>query len=651
MPRLIFKCPYIKGSAQNAARRENYIRYISTREGVEPVHPENADNPATSKQKDLLSNLLRDFPDSRGMFEYEDYRTAPTRGHASELISRIVEEHLHQMSSGEKYLDYIANRPRAEKLGAHGLFTAGADPPALSQVAEEVSNHTGNLWLPILSLRREDAVRLGYDNAESWRRLLTSFAPEMAKAMKIPFQDFRWYAAFHNESYHPHVHMVCYSAKPSEGFLTKAGIAQIRSQLAGKIFQQELTAVYREQTHHRDELGTAARDALEELIGRMRTGAVEDERLGPLLEQLSERLSHTTGKKQYGYLKAPLKKLVDELVNELSQIPQVGKAYALWYELREEVLRTHRDNLPERLPLSRQKEFKQIKNMVIREAVRLGELTAVFCSEEISDEPEDDPVQKGERCLWRQAAQYREAKKILYDEETPPEEKRAVLAKLEQLYDGGFSVAAHLLGKVYRDGAGVEADEKAAEWWFCKSAAAGNDYSEYALGKLLEQQERFTEAAGWYQKTAEQNNQYAQYRLAKLLLNGEEVSKDAEKAVQLLTAAAGKNNQFAQYTLGKLYLLGKEMPKDRKAAVYWLTRSAEQGNEYAKYFLEHLDDWRKAAISQGVGRLVRHLGNLFRASSAPGPANIPQITDRKLLRKLKAKKQAMGLKSGGQQQY
>ncbi|NBI79184.1 sel1 repeat family protein [Anaerotruncus colihominis] len=644
MPRLIFKCPYIKGSAQNAARRENYIRYISTREGVEPVRPENADNPATSKQKALLSNLLRDFPDSRGMFEYEDYRAAPTRGHASELICRIVEEHLHQMSGGEKYLDYIANRPRAEKLGAHGLFTAGADPPALSQVAEEVSNHAGNLWLPILSLRREDAVRLGYDNAESWRRLLTSFAPEMAKAMKIPFQDFRWYAAFHNESYHPHVHMVCYSAKPSEGFPTKAGIAQIRSQLAGEIFRQELTAVYREQTHRRDELGTAVRDALEELIGRMQTGAVEDGQLGPLLEQLSERLSHTTGKKQYGYLKAPLKKLVDELVDKLAQIPQVGKAYALWYELREEVLRTHRDNLPERLPLSRQKEFKQIKNMVIQEAVRLGELSAVFRSEKISDEPEDDPVPKGEQHLWRQAARYREAKKILYDEESPPEEKRAALAKLEQLYDESFSVAAHLLGKVYRDGVSVEADEKAAEWWFCKPAAAGNDYSEYALGKLLEQQERFTEAA-------EQNNQYAQYRLAKLLLDGEEVSKDAEKALRLLTAAAGQNNQFAQYTLGKLYLLGKEMPKDREAAVYWLTRSAEQGNEYAKYFLEHLDGWRKAAISQGVGRLVRHLGNLFRASSAPGPANIPQITDRKLLRKLKAKKQAMGLKSGGQQQY
>ena len=152
MPRLIFKCPYIQGSAQNAARRENYVRYISTREGVDPVRPENDDSPATSKQKELISYLLRDFPDSRGMFEYEDYREAPTRGHASELISRIIENHVHRLTgTKERYLAYIATRPRAEKLGAHGLFTAGADPPVLSQVAEEVSNHTGNLWLPILA--------------------------------------------------------------------------------------------------------------------------------------------------------------------------------------------------------------------------------------------------------------------------------------------------------------------------------------------------------------------------------------------------------------------------------------------------------------------------------------------------------------------
>jgi len=643
MPRLIFKCPYIKGSAQNASQREKYVRYISTREGVEPVQPKAADAPATPKQKKLLSNLLRDFPDSKGMFEYEDYHASPTGSHASELISRIIEEHLHRIFGGEKYLDYIAGRPRAEKLGTHGLFTSGTDPLVLSQVAQEVSHHTGNLWLPILSLRREDAARLGYDSAERWRELLTGFAPEMAKAMKIPYKDFRWYAAFHNEGHHPHVHMVCYSADGKSGFLTMEGISQIRSLLAGEIFRQELTAVYQEQTRRRNELGAAARDTLEELISQIQIGTLEDEQLSRMLEQLSEKLFHTTGKKQYGYLKPPLKKLVDELVDELARMPQVEKAYALWYELREEVLRTHRDTLPERIPLSRQKEFKQIKNIVIREAVRLAELSSPFCDEKPEDELEDAPVPEG-----AQAAQYRKTKGILFSQ-APPEEKQAALAELEQLYDKGFWAAAHLLGKVYRDGACVQKDQGAAEWWLCKAAMSGSDASEYALGRLLEQQWRFTEAAAWYQKAAEQDNQYAQYRLAKLLLDGEEIPKDTEKALRLLTAAAEQGNQFAQYTLGKLYLLGKEIPQDREAAVYWLTRSAQQGHEYAQYFLEHSDDWNREAVAQGVGRLLRYLGELFRVAPST-PVDTPRITDRKLLRKLREKQAAMGIKSSGNQQ-
>ncbi len=643
MPRLIFKCPYIKGSAQNASQREKYVRYISTREGVEPVQPKAADAPATPKQKKLLSNLLRDFPDSKGMFEYEDYHASPTGSHASELISRIIEEHLHRIFGGEKYLDYIAGRPRAEKLGTHGLFTSGTDPLVLSQVAQEVSHHTGNLWLPILSLRREDAARLGYDSAERWRELLTGFAPEMAKAMKIPYKDFRWYAAFHNEGHHPHVHMVCYSADGKSGFLTMEGISQIRSLLAGEIFRQELTAVYQEQTRRRNELGAAARDTLEELISQIQIGTLEDEQLSRMLEQLSEKLFHTIGKKQYGYLKPPLKKLVDELVDELARMPQVEKAYALWYELREEVLRTHRDTLPERIPLSRQKEFKQIKNIVIREAVRLAELSSPFCDEKPEDELEDAPVPEG-----AQAAQYRKTKGILFSQ-APPEEKQAALAELEQLYDKGFWAAAHLLGKVYRDGACVQKDQGAAEWWLCKAAMSDSDASEYALGRLLEQQWRFTEAAAWYQKAAEQDNQYAQYRLAKLLLDGEEIPKDTEKALRLLTAAAEQGNQFAQYTLGKLYLLGKEIPQDREAAVYWLTRSAQQGHEYAQYFLEHSDDWNREAVAQGVGRLLRYLGELFRVAPST-PVDTPRITDRKLLRKLREKQAAMGIKSSGNQQ-
>ena len=168
-------------------------------------------------------------------------------------------------------------------------------------------------------------------------------------------------------------HMVCYSADPSKGFLTKQGLANIKSELAGRIFRQELTEIYSRQTQSRDETAQAAKEKLEQLIHLMQRGAFQNDRIAPLLEKLSQQLKETKGKKQYGYLKPSLKKLVDEIVDELEKEPCVSQAYSCWYDLREEVLKTYKDDLPERLPLSRQKEFRQIKNIVIKEAVKLGE--------------------------------------------------------------------------------------------------------------------------------------------------------------------------------------------------------------------------------------------------------------------------------------
>ena len=180
----------------------------------------------------MVEQLLREFPSSRGLFEYEDFRSAQTRGNASEFITCVIEDNYEQIARKENYVDYIANRPRVQKLGTHGLFTADGSPLVLSQVADEVAQHPGVVWLPIISLRREDAARLGYDNAERWRELLSTHAMDMAEAMKIPYKQFRWYAAFHDEGNHPHVHMVCYSADGKAGFLTKHGIADIKSMLA-----------------------------------------------------------------------------------------------------------------------------------------------------------------------------------------------------------------------------------------------------------------------------------------------------------------------------------------------------------------------------------------------------------------------------------
>lgn len=249
MPRLIFKCPYIKGGTSSAtAHLENYVKYMATRNGVERIDPGRSEWPATSKQKKMVEQILRDFPLSRGMFEYEDYAAEPTRTNASEFITRALEDNYNQIAKKDNYLKYIATRPRAQRVGSHGLFTGEEDQLVLAQVAEAVAAHPGNVWLPIISLRREDAARLGYDKAEEWKALLSKYAMEMAEAMKIPWEDFRWYAAFHDEAHHPHIHMVCYSADPSKGFLTTQGIAQIKSGLAKEIFRQELTELYQKQT-------------------------------------------------------------------------------------------------------------------------------------------------------------------------------------------------------------------------------------------------------------------------------------------------------------------------------------------------------------------------------------------------------------------
>ncbi len=320
----------------------------------------------------MVEMLVREFPLSKGSFEYADYIKSPTQQSASEFITRAIEDNLDQIAKKENYLEYIAKRPRAQRFGSHGLFSGNDDALVLSKVQKEVANHSGVVWLPIISLRREYAARLGYDDAQKWKGLLSSYAMEMAEAMKIPWEQFRWYAAFHDEGTHPHVHMVCYSADGKSGFLTEKGIEKIKSGLAKEIFRQELTEVYAKQTQRRDSLNQDAQKTLRQLIQQMQDGALNNERIAQLMLELSRQLKTTSGKKQYGYLRPQLKALVDEIVDELERDERVAAAYSLWYELREEVLRTYKDDLPDRIPLSQQKEFKRIKNIVIQEAVRLG---------------------------------------------------------------------------------------------------------------------------------------------------------------------------------------------------------------------------------------------------------------------------------------
>lgn len=590
MPRLIFKCPYVKGGSQRAAAHlSNYVRYMATREGAQKFSPDQSRLPATEKQRELVEQLLRDFPLSRGTFEYEDYAAAPTRGNASEFITRVLEDNYDRAAKKENYVQYIASRPRAQRTGTHALFTGSDETLTLSQVAEEIANHPGNVWLPILSLRREDAARLGYDDAKQWKALLTGCAIEMAQAMKIPWDQFRWYAAFHDESHHPHVHMVCYSADGKSGYLTKEGIAQIKSGLAKEIFRSELTELYREQTQRRDTLNRDAKTAMKELIRKMDTGTLENPRMEQLMEHLAGKLKNLSGKKQYGYLKAPLKAVVDEIVDELARDPRVASAYDLWYDLREDVLRTYKDELPERLPLSRQKEFKAIRNLVIREAVRLGELRQVFYPEDQTEAADPDGPEQETGTNQNEGSEETGAPPPMW------------------------------------------------EWRFRRAWAALQDHASSP--------EQVAQALEEVTAAAEAGYRPAQYRLGKLLLQGERVPKDAGAAVRWLTAAAEQGDQYAQYALGKLYLLGLEVPEDRERARLWFQQSAEQGNQYAQYFLTNMDSRRSLQpVAWAVANLLHHIAGIFQEREPRQKVGAIRFTDKKLRQKIREKKIAMGHK-------
>ena len=590
MPRIIFKCPYLKPDQhRSVAHRGNYVRYVATREGVDRLDPGKAALPATERQKGMVSQLLRDFPLCRGLFEYEDYLSSPTHGNATEFITRAIEDNADSLAKRENYVDYIAKRPRAERTGSHGLFTGADDPLILSQVAEAVANHPGNVWLPIISLRREDAARLGYDNAARWKDLLASYTPQIAEAMKIPLSQFRWYAAFHDESHHPHIHMVCYSADGKSGFLDKEGIAQIKSGLAKEIFHQDLTEIYRRQTQQRDALTQETQDALRQLIDQMHTGTLENPNIERLMLDLAERLRNTSGKKQYGYLKAPLKAIVDGIVDELEKDPRVAAAYELWYQTREEVLRTYKDDFPERLPLSRQKEFKRIKNIVIEEAVRLGQEAAVLSPEDAEEPshsdngpapeepaPDSEPPEAQDEApptvVW--SRRYKEARRLLTgDHKVPPDLEKARLLLLEEARSGN-ALAMFDLGELFGNGLKQAPDEQQAQMWYAKALAAfqavelerPNRYVEYQIGRMfsagLGTEQDYGSAVLWFEKSAAHNYASAQYSLAKLYREGCGVEQNYETALQLYEQAAAGGSPYAAWELGKLYRDGVEITPD-----------------------------------------------------------------------------------------
>ena len=561
-------------------------------------------------------------------------------GHYAEYIATRDGVEVMEPAAGG-YLEYMAQRPRS-----HGLFSADV-PADLEQTMEEINAHAGPVWTFIYSLKREDAARLGYENGESWRRLLLAHQTELAAAMKIPPSSFRWRATFHDEKHHPHIHMMAWSADPRQGYLTEKGIEQMRSKLSNAIFQDELLSLYQKKDLSYQEVRDAAMEAMGRLVREMKSGLCDSPIIAGQMETLAEMLAEVKGKKVYGYLKKPVKAQVDAIVDELSKLPEVAECYEQWNRLRDELERYYKDAPREHKPLSQQQEFKAIKNMVIREAEELRLGTFTFEDTTMKDEVDEDQeeIYYAWSSQWEMAEAYQTAKEILSEYENPEAEKAEQVRMLERLWNAGFTMAAHLLGKCWRDGMGVLPDDEQAELWFRRAAEAGHDFSQYALGKLLQSQKRMEEAVSWYEKAAEQGNPYAAYRLGKLYLEGKDVPKDVAKAVEYLSDAAQEGNQYAQYTLGNLYLTGKDVTQDRKQAYRWFWESASQGNEYAQFFLDHINDNRSPNVLLSATKLLHHMGRIFQDNSIPPCPPGSQRVDRKLLQKIRQKKIAMGHKA------
>ena len=488
MAKLIQKCGYIKAGGGGA-----YMKYIAAREGVEIIE---SNAPATGKQKVLIADVMHDFPDSAELFEYADYLAKPTTGNASAFLSAVLDRNAHTIQDGDMYMKYIATRPRAEKHGEHGLFSSALHVD-LDAAMRDLESHKGNTWTIIYSLRREDAARLGFNKAESWQTLLTEQQAGFAEVMKIAPEHLHWYAAFHDEGHHSHIHMMLWSDDPKREYLNRDGVYALRSRMTNAIFKDEMYELYVQKDLSYKELTAQARETMRSLLEKMQGQVCDSPVIEQKMQELVLALGAVKGKKQYGYLPKDVKEIVDSIVDELARQPEVSACFEAWNELRDELERYYKDKPREHLPLSAQKEFRAIKNMVIQEAenIRLG----VFTFEDADDHEDSDET---------------------------------TIRKLEASAEAGDTRAMYRLGKLCFSGEHVEENTATAVAWFRQAAEQGDSYAQYVLGKLYLQGREVPldreEALRWLERSAAQGNVYAQYLIDR---------KDEQRDPSILLAA------------------------------------------------------------------------------------------------------------------
>lgn len=371
MAKFILTSRFIKNPA--FANAGKLLQYMATRDGVEKL-PRGIDNkPATKQQEKLINSITKKFPETKQSIEFEDYENAPTKANASEFLSYFEENYADKIEDMKTLVRYYAERPGVEKLGSHGLFSQTDDKINLDEVADEVSNHDGVVWTHVLSLHREDAERLGYNTAKAWKNLVRRNVAAIAEAHKIDPDDLQWYAAFHNTGHHPHIHLMVYS-KSGQGYLTNKGIELLRSRFGNDIFRNEQYKLFEMQTEIRDELKGEARNVIEDLLAHIDSSITPSDELVDLFNQLNEAMKQHKGKWLYGYLQKPVKEIVDKIVHEIAKDPGIAALYEKWNEVNREKLSLYHEKKTPDIPLEDNKEFRSIKNDLLRLMNALSQL-------------------------------------------------------------------------------------------------------------------------------------------------------------------------------------------------------------------------------------------------------------------------------------
>ncbi|MFR6326773.1 MobP3 family relaxase [Ruminococcus sp.] len=617
LSQIIVTSRYLKSGTQKSKnKRRNYTKYIATRETVE-VRDQNTidrnDN-ATKNQKELIGDLLLDFPEAKRYLEYEDYTANPTVENASELISMIIERNADVIGNRQNFVGYMAMRPGVQKRGSHGLFNEKDKPIILDRVANEIANHKGNVWSHVVSLRREDAVRLGYDNSEVWRELVKRHISDIAKAQRIPLCNLKWYAAFHDTTHHPHIHLLVYSTNPKQGFLTTKGIDQIRSAFANDIFHDNLQSIYQEQTISRDELKAVSKTEFENIVDNICQGNFDCPLLEELVRKLYSQLQNVKGKKVYGYLPPEVKETVNNIFSELAKDENIRQLYEKWCSLERLKCKTYTQKEKELPVLTDNKVFQPVRNMIIRTVLDMNNLIvdAAVKEPEPTEQSENDdstidvPPQfdeseqsendkmifsdnddfTAEDFIWsdenavtvdvdntpkskyylKWSNSYKEACKLIYNKQSKLEDFQKAEQILLSESQSGNVLAIHYLGKLHStDKLGAKDEKKSLRY-----------YSE-ALKGFLE-----------VEPSSKKLKPYVQYRIGKMYCYGSGTEQNYQKAFEWFERSAKQKNKFAQYSLANLYYYGNGVEKDLSQAFLWYRKSSAQGQPYASYAIAQM---------------------------------------------------------------